>query len=61
MHGYMKLMMGPFIFCEGTHQSVLGPLLILLDRGHIVTQETRGDLVYTETQAKFFPWVYSTV
>jgi hypothetical protein len=44
MHGYVKLMTGTFLFCEGTYQSVLGPLLLLLYRGHIVTQGTRGDL-----------------
>jgi len=61
MHGYMKINDGPFLFCEGTHQSVLGPLLLLLDHGQIVTQGTKGDLDFVKTQANFFPWVYSTV
>jgi len=40
MHGYVKLMMGPFFFfCEGTHQLVLGPLLLLMDHRQIVAQE----------------------
>jgi hypothetical protein len=56
MHGYIKINDGPFLFCEGTHQSVLGPLLLLLDHGKIVSQGTKGDLVFIGTQAKFFPW-----
>ena len=39
MHSYIKLMIGPFLFYEGTHQSIFGPLLLLLYRGQIASQE----------------------
>ena len=49
MHSYIKLMIGPFLFCEGTHQSILGPLLLLLYRGQIASQE--------QVVIWFFAWI----